>query len=48
MGAVGKNFYNDLAVAYGYEKEAKLIQELYLSGKKRRPRLPSRTSSASS
>ncbi|WP_371526159.1 LLM class F420-dependent oxidoreductase [Streptomyces sp. NBC_01283] len=35
MGAVGKNFYNDLAVAYGYEKEAKLIQELYLSGKKK-------------
>ncbi|MEU6658043.1 LLM class F420-dependent oxidoreductase [Streptomyces sp. NPDC046821] len=35
MGAVGKNFYNDLAVAYGYEKEAKLIQELYLSGRKK-------------
>ncbi|RVU28910.1 LLM class F420-dependent oxidoreductase [Streptomyces antnestii] len=35
MGAVGKNFYNDLAVAYGYEKEARLIQELYLSGKKK-------------
>lgn len=35
MGAPGKNFYNDLAVAYGYEKEAKLIQELYLSGKKK-------------
>ncbi|MFD4644923.1 LLM class F420-dependent oxidoreductase [Streptomyces sp. NPDC056721] len=35
MGAVGKNFYNDLAVAYGYEQEAKLIQELYLSGKKK-------------
>ncbi|MFG2648851.1 LLM class F420-dependent oxidoreductase [Streptomyces sp. NPDC048436] len=35
MGAVGKNFYNDLAVAYGYEKEARRIQELYLSGKKK-------------
>lgn len=34
MGAPGKNFYNDLAVAYGYEKEARLIQELYLSGRK--------------
>ncbi|MEV7440162.1 LLM class F420-dependent oxidoreductase [Streptomyces sp. NPDC091204] len=35
MGAVGKNFYNDLAVAYGYEQEARKIQELYLSGRKR-------------
>jgi len=35
MGAPGKNFYNDLAVAYGYEKEARLIQELYLSGRKK-------------
>lgn len=35
MGAKGKNFYNDLACAYGYEKEATEIQELYLSGKKR-------------
>ncbi|HEX4189589.1 MAG TPA: LLM class F420-dependent oxidoreductase [Marmoricola sp.] len=35
MGAKGKNFYNDLAVAYGYEKEAAEIQELYLSGKKK-------------
>ncbi|MFF0141174.1 LLM class F420-dependent oxidoreductase [Streptomyces sp. NPDC005227] len=34
MGAPGRNFYNDLAVAYGYEKEARLIQELYLSGRK--------------
>jgi hypothetical protein len=31
MGAPGKNFYNDLAVAYGYGKEAATIQELYLS-----------------
>jgi hypothetical protein len=35
MGAPGKNFYNDLAVACGYEKEARLIQELYLSGRKK-------------
>ncbi len=34
MGAVGKNFYNDLAVRYGFEQEAKLIQDLYLSGRK--------------
>jgi F420-dependent oxidoreductase-like protein len=35
MGAKGKNFYNDVARAYGYEKEAEEIQELYLSGRKR-------------
>lgn len=35
MGAVGRNFYHDLAVAYGYEEEARTIQELYLSGRKR-------------
>ena len=34
MGAKGKNFYNDLAVRYGYEKEAETIQDLYLAGKK--------------
>ena len=34
MGARGKNFYNDLAVGYGYEQEAKLIQDLYLDGRK--------------
>jgi len=34
MGARGKNFYNDLACQYGYEKEAKEIQDLYLDGKK--------------
>jgi F420-dependent oxidoreductase-like protein len=34
MGARGKNFYNDLACRYGYEKEAAAIQDLYLSGKK--------------
>ena len=35
MGARGKNFYNDLACQYGYEKEAKEIQDLYLGGNKR-------------
>jgi F420-dependent oxidoreductase-like protein len=34
MGARGKNFYNDLARRYGYEKEAAEIQDLYLDGKK--------------
>ncbi len=34
MGARGKNFYNDLAVRYGFEAEAKVIQDLYLDGKK--------------
>ena len=34
MGAKGKNFYNDVACRYGFEKEAKEIQDLYLSGKK--------------
>ncbi|QFG22209.1 LLM class F420-dependent oxidoreductase [Actinomadura sp. WMMB 499] len=35
MGARGKNFYNDLARRYGYEREAELIQELYLAGRKK-------------
>ncbi|WP_370948315.1 LLM class F420-dependent oxidoreductase [Amycolatopsis sp. cg5] len=34
MGARGKNFYNTLACQYGYEAEAKEIQDLYLDGKK--------------
>jgi len=34
MGARGKNFYNDIARAYGYEKEAADVQDLYLDGKK--------------
>ncbi len=34
MGARGRNFYNDLVARYGYEHEAKEIQELYLGGKK--------------
>jgi F420-dependent oxidoreductase-like protein len=35
LGARDQNFYNDLACAYGYEREAGLIQNLYLSGKKK-------------
>ena len=35
MGAKGKNFYNELACRYGFEKEAAEIQELYLAGKKK-------------
>ena len=35
MGAKGKNFYNELAIRYGFEKEAEIIQDLYLDGKKR-------------
>jgi F420-dependent oxidoreductase-like protein len=35
MGARGKNFYNDLFASYGYEDEARTIQDLYLDGKKR-------------
>jgi len=34
MGARSKNFYNDTFSKYGYEKEAKIIQDLYLAGKK--------------
>jgi F420-dependent oxidoreductase-like protein len=34
MGAKGKNFYNDLARRFGYEAEAEIVQELYLSGRK--------------
>ncbi len=35
MGARGSNFYNSLVARYGYEDEAKRIQELYLDGKQR-------------
>ena len=34
MGARGKNFYNSLVQRYGYVDEAKIIQDLYLDGKK--------------
>lgn len=33
MGARDKNFYNDLAVRYGYEAAAARVQELYLDGR---------------
>jgi alkanesulfonate monooxygenase SsuD/methylene tetrahydromethanopterin reductase-like flavin-dependent oxidoreductase (luciferase family) len=35
MGARGKNFYNDLFSRYGYEAEAREIQELFLGGQQR-------------
>lgn len=35
MGAKGKNFYNDLFTRYGYEAEAREIQELFLGGQQR-------------
>ncbi len=35
MGARGKNFYNELAIRYGYGREAAIIQDLYLAGKQR-------------
>ncbi|MEU4160950.1 LLM class F420-dependent oxidoreductase [Actinoplanes sp. NPDC026670] len=35
MGAKGRNFYHDVVSRYGFEKEADLIQELYLSGRKK-------------
>jgi alkanesulfonate monooxygenase SsuD/methylene tetrahydromethanopterin reductase-like flavin-dependent oxidoreductase (luciferase family) len=34
MGARSANFYNDLAVRYGYVDEAATVQDLYLSGDK--------------
>lgn len=34
MGSRDRNFYNQLFQRYGYEAEAKEIQDLYLSGKK--------------
>src|SRR6184192_3715425 len=35
MGAKGANFYNALVSRYGYESEAREIQELFLDGKQR-------------
>jgi F420-dependent oxidoreductase-like protein len=35
MGARGKNFYNDLFARYGFEDEARKIQDLFLDGKQR-------------
>jgi F420-dependent oxidoreductase-like protein len=34
MGARGRNFYNDLAVRFGFEQEAAAIQDAYLDGRK--------------
>jgi F420-dependent oxidoreductase-like protein len=34
MGARGKNFYNDLACRYGFEAEARTVQDLFLTGRK--------------
>ena len=34
MGARSRNFYNQVFCKYGYEAEAKQIQDLYLAGKK--------------
>lgn len=35
MGARGKNFYNDIATAYGYGDAAREIQDHYLAGRRR-------------
>ena len=35
MGARGHNFYNDLLRRYGFEREAKQIQDAYLGGDKK-------------
>ncbi len=35
MGAKSRNFHNDTMVKYGYADEAKRVQELYLSGRKK-------------
>jgi F420-dependent oxidoreductase-like protein len=34
MGARGRNFYNDVVSRYGFEAEAREIQDLYLDGQK--------------
>lgn len=34
MGSRERNFYNDLAVRYGFEQAAREVQDLYLSGEK--------------
>lgn len=34
MGARDRNFYNQLVVRYGYEAEARQIQDLYLAGRR--------------
>jgi hypothetical protein len=49
MGARGKNFYNSLFARYGYEDEAREIQDLFLDGKQRDAarRFPTRSSTTS-
>jgi F420-dependent oxidoreductase-like protein len=34
MGAPGANYYNSLVCQYGFERDAQIVQDLYLSGKK--------------
>ena len=34
MGARGRNFYNELAVRYGYAEAAATVQDLYLAGRR--------------
>jgi F420-dependent oxidoreductase-like protein len=34
MGALGKNFYNAVCAEYGWEKEARDVQDLYMAGRK--------------
>jgi F420-dependent oxidoreductase-like protein len=34
MGARGRNFYNDVVAGYGWEREARAIQDLYLEGRR--------------
>jgi len=35
MGSRKKNFYNEVVTRYGYAEEARVIQDLYLTGKQR-------------
>ncbi|MFI6457730.1 LLM class F420-dependent oxidoreductase [Streptosporangium amethystogenes] len=35
MGAKGKNFYNDLAVRFGFPETASKVQDLFLSGRRK-------------
>jgi F420-dependent oxidoreductase-like protein len=35
MGGRGSNFYNDLFARYGYEEEARTVQDLFLGGRQR-------------
>jgi hypothetical protein len=36
MGAKGRNFYFNLVCRYGYENDARKIQDLFLSGERRK------------